>query len=252
MRSLASDAGGDAPLPAPPSTEHIDELRKLAGNEQLGKILELKAELADSVEGWTALKERAGERLPQWNRLERLLAHADGLSVLEKVRPEVDALRSDRSLLADTDYVSPLRKNLETALRNELTQAHAGCVEVFDREGEALAESEDWQKLDKAQQTAISKASRIEFVDRIDVGDEDKLLKVLDQRNLAGWDELRAALPTRFAGARGEAARALEPKTQTVSLRSDTLRTEDAVKAWVAETEANLIGRLNDGPIVIG
>ena len=252
VRSLAADAGGDAPLPAPPSTEQLDELCKLAGNEQLGRILELREELENCVDGWTALKERAAERLPQWKRLARLIEHAEGLSVMEEVRPEVDALRSDRSLLADTDYVSPLRKNLETALRKELTQAHTNCVEVFDREADALARSEDWRKLEKEQQTAISKANRIELIDRIDVGDEDKLLEVLDRRDLAGWDELQAALPTRFAGARGEAARALEPKTQTVSLRSDTLRTKDAVKDWVAETQADLLRRLNDGPIVIG
>ena len=112
--------------------------------------------------------------------------------------------------------------------------------------------TEDWKKLGKEQQVEISKANRLELIERLDVSDEERLLQALERRDLNGWDELAAALPTRFAGARSAAARALEPKAQTVSLRSDTLRTKGDLKAWLVETETDLLRRLEDGPVVIG
>ena len=59
------------------------------------------------------------------------------------------------------------------------------------------------------------------------------------------------ALPERFRQAALAAAKLLEPKTQSVKLTSGTLKTPDDVKAWVGETETELLGMLDKGPIVI-
>lgn len=252
LRALAEAAGSDPPLPPPPSTEKLDEVARLSGNERLAALLEAKDDLERWIDEWTKLKERADIRRSSWQRLERLMEHAAGLPVMDEVRPEVEAIRSDRSLLEDTDYVLPLRKKLEEALRDAVTQAHARCEDVFQRESEALTNSEAWQQLEQERRLEISRANRIELIEPLDVGDEESLLEALSVRDLEGWDELAAALPTRFARARAEAARAHEPKAQTVSLRSETLRTEEDVKDWIEETEAELLRRLSDGPIVIG
>lgn len=252
LDELAADAGGDPPLPAPPSNATLAELRRLAGNEQLAAILAAKDDLERSIESWTKAAERVRDRLPRWKALERLLAHAQGLAVAAEVQPQVRAIRSDRTLLADTDYVTPIRKRLEQALREELMRVHERCAEVFEREGAALLASEDWQKLDQETRLRISRENRIELIEPLDVDNESKLLDVLDRRPLSGWEELAAALPTRFSGARAAAARELEPKAQTVALRSDMLRTEADVKAWLARTEAELLEKLEHGPVVIG
>ena len=252
VRGLAEGSGGDPPLPSAPSCQQLDDLKKLAGNEQLAKILEVKKDLNHCIEEWQALKQRAEERGPSWRKLDQLAKHAEGLSALDEVQPEIDAILSDRSLLAETDYVTPIRKALEKALREAVSDAHKKCQEIFDTESGALEASEDWSKLHHEARLAISRSNRIEIIDPLDVGDEDRLLDALSRRSLNGWDELAAALPTRFANARADAARELEPKTQTVSLRSDTLRNKDEVRAWMADTEADLIRRLENGPIVIG
>jgi hypothetical protein len=252
VRVLAQGSGGDPPLPQAPSCQQLDDLKKLAGNEQLAKILEVKDDLNQCIEDWQVLKERAEERGPSWRKLQKLAEHAQGLPVLGEVQPEIDAILADRSLLAETDYVTPLRKALENALREVVTNAHKTCQEIFDRESAALEASEDWKKLPREKRLEISRSNRIELIGPLDVGDEDCLLEALTRRSLAGWEELAAALPTRFANARADAAKALEPKTQTVSLRSDTLRNEDEVRAWIADTESGLLRRLKDGPIVIG
>src|SRR5690606_17815218 len=121
--------------------------------------------LESSIERWKDLKARADSRLPRWRKLERMIAHAAGLPVMTEIVPEVEAVRSDRSLLADTDYTLPLRKKLETALREELTRAHASCEAICERESDALAVSEDWRRLEKSQQVEIAKANRIELID---------------------------------------------------------------------------------------
>ena len=252
LDGLAEASSGAPPLPPAPSTARIEELRRFAGNEQLAEILKTRDELKDWLARWGERKSRAERRVPAWRTLEKLTAHARSLPVADEVRPEIDALVANRSLLDETDYVSPLRKKLEHALREAVVEAHRAATEVYDREADALPRSEDWQKLDKDRQVAISKQNQIEVIDRLDVSDEQKLLGALERRSLEGWDELAAALPTRFARARADAARELEPKAQTVSLRSDTLRTEDDVRAWIAATEADLLRRLDAGPIVIG
>ncbi len=47
------------------------------------------------------------------------------------------------------------------------------------------------------------------------------------------------------------AAKLLEPKTQQVHLTSGTLKTEKDVKAWLADTEKELLAKLKSGPVVI-
>jgi hypothetical protein len=43
----------------------------------------------------------------------------------------------------------------------------------------------------------------------------------------------------------------LEPKAQRVHLTSGTLKTEQEVGAWLADTERDLIAKLKSGPVVI-
>jgi hypothetical protein len=252
LEDLASRAGGGPPLPEPPSTGPLIELRRLAGNEQLAAFLEQKEELESKIEAWKAASDRAAERVPKWKQLERLLAHAEGLAVAEEVQPELDAIRQNRSLLAETDYVTPLRKKLEAALREALVEAHRSCVETFEREEGALTASDEWQELQQEDRLRISKENRIQLVEPLEVDNEDQLLDTLDRRSLQGWEELAAAMPTRFSGARAAAARELEPTAQTVPLRSEMLHTEEDVDEWLAKTGTELKKKLSDGPIVIG
>ncbi|MBK9385761.1 MAG: BREX system P-loop protein BrxC [Planctomycetes bacterium] len=252
LLALARAAGGDAPLPSPPATKGIEDLRRLAGSEQLVGILAAREELESALRDWSALKEKALQRLPGWTRLQRLARCAEGLPILAELRPEMDAIARNRSLLDDTDYVAPLAKKLELALREELRRAHARCSEIFTASQAELEGSESWQKLASAEREALLRAQRLEPIGAPELADEAQLLAALEARSLRGWNELADGLPTRFAKARAEAARAQEPKVQHLSLRSDLLRTEADVERWLAVTRADLFRRLADGPLSIG
>lgn len=252
LLELARSAGGEAPLPARPATTTIDALRRLTGSEQLAAILAASDELESSIANWSARRQRAEQRLPRWKRLEELVGFGESLAIIAEVRRELDSLRSSRSLLDDTDYVAPLCKKSEQALRQRLKQSHADCKAVFARELEALTSGEEWRRLSRDQQAAITTANRLDAIADLDAGDEERLVRSLAARSLRGWTELAESLPTRFAKARADAVRELEPKTQTVTLRSTTLRTEADVRTWIATTEADLLARLGRGPIVIG
>ncbi len=252
MDELARWAGGDAPLPDRPNTSHLAEVRALAGNEQLAKLLEKHDELHKQADAWSRLAKLHKDRWPRWETLQTLLAHAGKLPIHSEIKPQADAIIRDRSLLEPTDHVSPLCKKLEHALREALKKAYEECQGSFDRESDALGVSEAWKKIGKDQQNRIAKTNNIVPIPDLDAGDEHKLASALGTRSLDSWAELTAALPTRFAKAKAEAAKELEPKTQSVTLRSEALRSEADVKAWIARTETDLLSKLKTGPIVIG
>lgn len=252
LQTLALDAGGDPPLPARPSTETITSLQRLAGSEQLGAILAAKPDLEAAIREWRERVQRVAERLPRWQRLERLARLASPLPVMAEVGLEVEAIRKGRTLLEDTDFVTPLCKRLEAALRDAVRDAHARCQRVYDECRAVLEATEDWQRLPQKKRIEIGQLHRLDPMPPLDVADEARLVATLEERPLERWSELAEGLPTRFTRAREEAARALEPSVSSVHLKSPILRTEADVKAWIETTQAELLQRIGDGPVVIG
>ena len=87
------------------------------------------AELADVLianhREWSATGKAARERLPEWYRLERLLHHARILPVAVELTPQLEAIRSQRSLLTNPNPLPPLLRKVTTALRKAVSEAHA-------------------------------------------------------------------------------------------------------------------------------
>ena len=72
LEALADRAGGPAPLPPAPGTATIDDLKRLAGAEQLAEIHARRDELGRLVAEWTILAARAprcGCRPGSWRSL---------------------------------------------------------------------------------------------------------------------------------------------------------------------------------------
>jgi hypothetical protein len=252
LQALARAAGGEAPLPAPPTNPKLDELRRLDGSERLGALLEAREELESDIENWDKLRKLSETRLPAWRRLERLASHAGNLDAMRDIEPEMNALRENRSLLADTDYVAPLAKKLELALREALREAHTRCKDAFEHSRKELEQSDAWSQLSNEQRESITRNQRLQPLADLDVSDEPRLLSALETRSLQGWSELAEGVPTRFAQARADAARELEPKVQHIPVSSTILRTESDLDEWLGSTRDDLLRRLSDGPIVIG
>ena len=246
-------SGGEAPLPPPVSATLLKELRQKIGPEQLKAILDAKEqlqELWDQACSLAALKEK---RLPGWERLQALLHQAKGLPVRQELEPQVEAIRSQRSLLdSTTDFVAPLLQQLEQALTAELELAQQQVSQVVAAELQQLQASAEWQDLPEVERNRIGQALQLPVAaPPADAVDRSKLLEALQQRSLASRAELAESLPTRFGKARSAAAKALEPNIQALKLSSGVLKDEAALDAWWAAERQKLTAALHNGPIQI-
>lgn len=251
LADLAGRAGGEPPMPARPSTAHIDTLRGLADNEQLTAILAQHDNLAKQWADWSAAAELASRRRPAWDTLTRLLSHAVTQLEVAEIQKQADALRDERRLLDSTNPLPAIHKSVVGLLRTALNAAHSDFDAAYRREMACLDVSENWKKLNAQQRKDILAAEAIDGVPVLSVGDDAALLATLEQSPLPVWKTRTSALPQQFASAALAAARLLEPKTQRVRLSSATLKTELDVKTWLVATEKDLVAKLKDGPIVI-
>jgi len=251
LEDLACAAGGDAPLPARPGTTTIDELKRLVGTEQLGGILKAKDELEKSIEASSKLKERTEKRLPSWQMLEGLHAHANSLAVAAELRPEIDAVRANRSLLEDTDHVAPLRKKVATALRAAVTEQYDKQREAYAAGMKTLEADTSWKALSPTDHDVILGQVGLRAPAEPSIKSDDDLVAELDRQSLSARADAVAAVPERVARALEEAARKLKPKAKRITLRAATLETEDDVKAWLSEAEQKLLDAVKKGPVVI-
>lgn len=251
LLDIASRSGGDAPLPPAPNTQYIRDIKQKTGNERLAALVAQKDRIEADIDLWNRQAELAGQRTPKWHTLQSMLEMAAALPVAAKVGPEAEAIRSSRNLLDKTDYVTPLLKQVEDALREAVKQSHAAALRVHEREGDGLDASKAWTELDRAQRERIAQAAGLQPIPELDIATQDKLLASLRNRPLSSWAELADGLPTRFANAKAAAAKELEPKTQIVKLKSDALTDEAAVKDWLAGVEKHLVEKLKHGPVVV-
>ena len=248
---LADHVGGEQPMPTRPSTVHIDDLRTLAGNEQLTGILAQHDTLAKQVKDWAAATDLAAKRKPAWDTLGDLLHHAATLPELADLQKQAGAVCNERRLLDASDPVPAIHKSTATTLRAAINKAHAEYVSVFNREKTTLEANDNWKKLNTTQQQQILAAESLGTVPTLDVGDDAALLHCLEECPLTSWKTRANALPQQFASAALAAAKLLEPKTQSVHLTSATLKTAEDVKTWVATAEQHLLAKLSAGPVIV-
>lgn len=253
LKELAGRAGGEPPLPAPPSPARLDELSSLVGNEQLLALYEAREELARWAQDWQERARRIEERLPRWETLQRLYEHARSLPVAADVGPQIEALRENRSLLADPDPVPPLLGKLAQALREALQGARSKYAARYEQKRRELEEHEAWKRLSPDAQAEILSRSSLSGVPEIAVGTEKELLESLEEISLEAWATRTDALPERFKRALAEAQRQSEPKAMMVELPPppETLRSEEELRAWLEEVERKLREAIKKGPVII-
>jgi len=252
LAELADHPGGEPPMPARPATAHLDTLRGFGGAEQLSEILKQHDTLAQQAKEWGKLAELAGKRKPAWETLCTLLKHAGVMPGADDLRKQADAVKSERRLLDASDPVPDIRKAAVDALRAAVTAAHGEYEKTYKEQMTALTASDNWKTLKADQRKQILADEGIDALPALSVGSEADLIRTLEQTALPAWKTKADALPQQFARATMATATLLEPKTQRVHLSSGTLKTEQEVKTWLADTEKDLLAKLNNGPIVIG
>ena len=98
MLELADQAGGEEPKPARPDTASLNEIRLMAGNEQLLALYNRRDELGSSIDDWIGLGERIAGRWPDWTVLKGLMTHASELQDAEVILAQVKTIEQQRQL----------------------------------------------------------------------------------------------------------------------------------------------------------
>ena len=257
LREMSANAGGPPPLPDPPGTVLLDDLGRLAGNEQLAAIHRRREELSELILHWRALAKRAEARVPAWKLAEVLREHAVGLPVADSVGVELDAVVERRSLLDEMDPVAPCTAKLAGALREELGQQRAALAQALADAVDRLGADDAWQELDEDARAAILSDAGLVAPEPLAVETGQAVRRELDARGLAAWRTEVAAVSAREATALEEAARQLasvageDRAPVTVHVRRGTLKDEDAVQAWLAEHERKLTEAVKEGTVVL-
>ena len=251
LQSEALAAGGDSPLPEQPDNSTVGELRELAGNRQIVGVAEEADTLIDRHRNWLAAGAAARERLPEWHRLERLLHHARVLPVAGEVNPQMEAIRSQRSLLTDPNPLPPLLSKVTAALRKTVLEAHERLSRERDREVAALERSEDWMKLKPVDRARILASNALDPIPNLDIGTDLALMECLDDTALQDWNDKLLALKPRVDRAREEAARLLTPKAVIVRPTPATLNSRKDVEDYIQRLREQLLAQVDDHPVII-
>ena len=269
LEQLAGRAGGLAPLPPTPDTVTIDDLKRLAGAEQLAEIHARRDELERWIEEWTILAERAEARMPAWELALAFRRHAGRLPVATSVGADMDAVVGQRSLLAETDQVRPIVAGLAAALRSALVEKHGDLTGAIETASATQAGDATWSRLDAAAQEEIRRRLGLGAPPPLAVATDSDLLQTLDARSLEAWRSEIDAVEARIGQALQEAAKLIDaappgsgdatdgtspptpPRTTTVHVRRGTLPDKAAVRAWLREQEERLNEAVRRGPVIV-
>lgn len=251
LKDLSSRAGGPAPLPPPPSTDHLDALLAVGGNQQFKAVADEQPNLKANLDTWTAAESKREKREAELSTLERLLRHAESLPVAEAIRSSVRAVREGRQLLDDPDPIKPLLDDIAGPLRSEVI--HLANQLSVDRE-ESVKELEawpEWQKLSPEDREATLAESQLMPEEEPDIETDAKLIQSLDAVSLASWQDRISLVPARCDQARLRAAKLLEPESVSVNPPSATLKTAADLDTYLEELRKQVLPHLEDEKTVV-
>jgi hypothetical protein len=249
--ALARGAGGEAPLPAPPTTTDIEDMQRLVGNEQLAAIKTKVADLESRIKTWTAARDLAAKRKPSWEVVAHLARLAADLPGIQPHLDQLEAIRTQRLLLEPGDSLAPIRAAIADLLREAVNSNFAAHLAAHAQAVATLASNDIWKKLDSIQQASILGAVGLTAPVKADVSTDEALGRHLDGRPLRVAIAERDAMPGRVQQAIERAAKLLEPQVQTITLERNTLRSKEEVEAWLERQKTRLLDALNQGPILV-
>lgn len=252
LLDLARAAGGEPPLPAPPSTANLDDLARLTGNEQLAALKNRADDLANQIDAWKANRDMAAARRPGWRLLEGLAAHAASLPAARNAVEQVAAIRDQRLLLEPTDPVPALLGNLAGLLRAEVLRLHTAFVERLATTTAGLDRDAAWARTPQGEREDILASVGLARPAEPAIGSDDELLARLAVKPLDACADELDALAGRAGRALAEAARRLKGSVRQVSIEPATLESAADLDAWLRRQRDRILIALADGPVVIG
>ena len=251
LARLARAAGGEPPLPAPPATAEIDDIRSLAGNERLAAIRGKADAWETCIPDWKAAAELAGRRLPAWRLARRLAAHAAELPEAKPALQDIAAIENERRLLDGADPAAAVGKALADTLRGKAQADFAAHERAHAEAARALDANETWRRTPPDVRTGILRDNRLAPPAAPEVGTDEALAAHLDRLPPPAVRAEIDAIPERAKRALEQAAKAIEPKVRPVALERATLRDAAEVEAWSARQKQALLEAVADGPVLI-
>ena len=254
MLELTNQAGGEAPKPARPDTEILEEIRLTpTGNEQLIALYNRRDELISKIKDWGDLGNRIAKRWPNWIELTRLMAHAAGIQDFDAFSAQVSTIEQQRQLLENPDPITPLISNLTQLLRDELNKLNDEYASRHGQGMQRLADDDNWQQLEPEQRNQLLSGQRLTISawPKVDVKSTGDVLATLDRCNLSTFIDRVAALSSRFDNVSIGAAEYCEPEIQFVVVPRRTLKTGEEIDAWSEEVKDQLKTALANGPVSI-
>lgn len=249
LRDLASKAGGAAPAPEVPKPTFIDAIEAQSGNAQLLELFNRYDEIVRCSEDWSKTANELAKRWPVWHQLTALLHHAKALGPYAALKADVDAIEAQRSLLAEPDPVRPLLDKTVEVLRESLNAKLAQFQQTFEQQQTQLQADTDWNKLSQTQREELGSKHHLSVSATVQLATPDEIQDALDECDLEHWVVKIEALPSRFEAARHAAVQLLKPNVVHVTLPRRTLNDEAELQAWLAEVEALLQAKLQQGPV---
>ncbi|WP_434429189.1 hypothetical protein [Aeromonas veronii] len=234
-------------MPLPPSTQQLDELLVLSGNDQLLAAFESKEALQAEYESWKAQLELVAERKEQWDNLQGLLPYCRELAVFAELNQECESLRAGRTLLQSPSPVQPLLNKAIDALRNTI-MAHC---DRYEQEYQAcyreLDSDPSWAKLTSDQQSQLLAKHGIAQLPKLKLGSLQEVQQSLDNCSWQGWNDRISALTSYFDKALSDAVTLLKPKVRHISVPKPLIESEQDLKAWLAQVEDQVRCELAQG-----
>jgi hypothetical protein len=252
-QALADNAGGEAPRPVKPTTTSLEEIRLIAGNEQLLALYNQRDELSDAITKWTELGERIEKRLPFWNTLKRLLAQVNDLSGAEVLVAQVSYIEQQRQLLEDPDPITPLVASLTQLLRDEVNRLHGNYQDRHQKGMARLDSDSNWKKLEPEQRNSLLTSQKLILADapKVKVANTEEVLATLDLLPLSSFADRVAAIDSRFDAVLVAAAELMEPQAQFIKLPSRTIKTDADIDLWLVDAKESIAAALKQGPVIL-
>ena len=244
---LARKLGGEPPLPVPPSTQLLDELMALSGNDQLLAVHDKKEQLSADYASWKAQLELVAERNEQWRNLQTLMYYCRDLAIHKALEQEIAALKAGRTLLANPSPVSPLLTQALGALRDAIMSHCSRYEQCYHDCYRDLEADPSWVKLSAEQQKELLAKHRIGELPKLHLGSQEQVQASLDNCSWQGWNDRIAALPSYFDLALSDAVSLLKPKTRNISAPKTVIETEQDLKVWLAQVEQMVRAELAQG-----
>lgn len=251
LLDLAAEAGGPPPLPEPPDTSHLHDLRALAGNQQFRAVADDHDRLQTDLDEWRAAVNRRTVRQREWETLEALLHHARSLDLPGEIHQQRDAILEGRQLIDDPDPVRPLLDAVSGRLREAVQAAAEQLRAHHDAVIAELEASDEWKQLSDDDWAEIIEQVGLQRPHDVDVSNQEKLLAVLNDTPLESWKDKTEVVRARAKRAREEAARRLEPDAVRVTPEPATLKTTEDADTYLAGLRERIVEQLNDGHTVI-